>query len=98
MKSHNSAATSKAPIMTALTKKECAYLNELAADIAANEKTVTLESISAAQQRRRDFFAEMLARTTPRARMARVALCVDVFTACTKRKALGQIAAINRTS
>lgn len=65
-----------------LTKKEEAYLNELAADIAANGGLAGMtieEALEAAHTRRQAFALEMAACATKRAQMARKALQATVW-------------------
>lgn len=65
-----------------LTPDVTDYLNELAADIAANggfENKSLEEAIQAAHQRRRDFAMEMAVGSTRRAQMARKAIQASVW-------------------
>lgn len=65
-----------------LTPEVTYYLNELAADIAANggfENKSVEEAIQAAHQRRRDFAMEMAVGSTGRAQMARKGIQASVW-------------------
>ena len=70
------------PSKQVLTKIEEAYLNELAADIAANGCLAGMsieKAIEAAHDRRQAFALEMAAGATKRAQMARRALQATVW-------------------
>ncbi len=79
-----------------LTPRAKAYLDELAADIAANggfEGVSVIDAVTAAHQRRQAFALEMASGGTKRAQMARKALVTSVWidanvTAAQKRLAV----------
>lgn len=64
---------------------ETAYLNELSAEIVG---PVTIESITAAHERRRVFWAEMLNAKTARAQQARLIMTASVWTKINQQHAI----------
>lgn len=80
---------------TKLTIEEEAYLNQLAADIAADgglKGQSVGEAITAAHQRRQAFAMEMANGHTKRSKMARKALQVSVWMECNARAAKERLA------
>lgn len=69
-------------VLTSVAPSAIAYLDELAADIAAHGgfgDDSPMEAMQKAHDRRREFAVEMVNGSTDRARMARIALCASVY-------------------
>ena len=78
------------PMQSQLTPDVKAYLDELAADIAANgglDGVSVTDAVKAAHQRRQAFAMEMAQGDTKRAQMARKALQTSVWMDCKVRAA-----------